>query len=289
MNESAVTAEVVRRCVGEPQARVALCHGLGAGPALWGPLAQLLPDTVETWAFGFPWGAGGDGTWAMQRHSRVWLDRALGLMPAPPDVVVAHSFGANVLLDRLVTDGPVGCRGLVLFSPFYRPAPDRFDWGTLRHYVVDFDDLIRAGIVARRGGPPPAAELLEAMVAKVRDRIGPYGWLRFFDLFTETPFLDLSRVDVPCLVVGGELDTASYPADSAGLAAALPDARLEILPGCGHFGLVDNPVPAAALVLGFLDRLGLTAVPPEAAVAPPGTAVPPETVRLGGRDPQPAT
>jgi pimeloyl-ACP methyl ester carboxylesterase len=149
--------------------------------------------------------------------------------------------------------------------------------------VVDFDDLIRAGIVARRAGPPPAADLLEAMVAKVRDRIGPYGWLRFFDLFTETPFLDLSRVDVPCLVVGGGLDTASYPADSAGLAAALPDARLEILPGCGHFGLVDNPVPAAAMVLDFLDGLGLTAVPPIKA------AVPHDDVRPGGRDPQPAT
>lgn len=256
---SAVTVDVLRRCSGEPAVRMALLHGLGASPALWQPMLRLLPDDVEAWAFGFPWEGGDGGAWAHRHDPKVWLEQALRQAPGVPDVVVAHSFGANVLLDRLVSDGPLGCRGLVLFCPFFRPAPQRFDWATLHHYVVDFGDLIRAGILARRGRQPGDCELLEAMVAKVCDRIGPYSWLRFFDLFTATPFLDLRRVDVPCLVIGGELDTAAYPADCASLAQALPDARLRLLPGCGHFCMVDNPAPAAALVRQFLDELGLPA------------------------------
>ena len=114
--------------------------------------------------------------------------------PAEPDVFLAHSFAANVLLDLLVARGTAGCRGLVLLSPFYRPSPRAFDWATFSHYLNDFDDLIRAGILAQRGAAPDGA-LLDGMVDKVRSRIGPYGWLRFFELFTRTPFLDLSAVD----------------------------------------------------------------------------------------------
>jgi pimeloyl-ACP methyl ester carboxylesterase len=257
-----VSVRVSRRCAGEPTVRLALLHGLGASASLWQPLLTHLPDTVETWTFTLPWDSGDDSSWARERDCHVWLERALAAAPGVPDVLIAHSFAANVVLDRLVTVGPLGTRGLVLFAPFYRPSPDRFDWATLQHYVTDFGDLVRAGIsasVLARGGRPPDPGLLDAMASRVRDRIGPYSWLRFFDLFTRTPFLDISRVDLPCLVVGAERDTASYPTDCASLAAALPAARLAILPGCGHFGVTDQPATAATLLLDFLDQLGLSA------------------------------
>jgi pimeloyl-ACP methyl ester carboxylesterase len=192
----------------------------------------------------------------MERDSRVFLEQAWDVAPGRPDVVVAHSFGANVMLDWVAAQGAVGCRGLVLMSPFYRSDPGMFDWASIRHYVNDFEDLVRAGIVARLNGSRPAPDVLEAMVDKVRDRIGPYGWMRFFDHYTRTPLLDLSTVDVPCLVLGGGNDTAAYPHDVRSLAEALPDAKAHILPGSGHFSMIDNTARVGGLLREFLHRIG---------------------------------
>ncbi|MDG4831695.1 alpha/beta hydrolase [Solwaraspora sp. WMMD1047] len=251
-----VSVDVIREAVGPAAITVGLIHGLGSSTSVWTRLAEALPSPVRVWAYRLPWDATDGSGWATERDSQVWLDRALRLAPQP-DVYLAHSFGANVLLDRLVAAGTANCRGLVLMSPFYRPSPLAFDWATITHYLNDFDDLVRSGIRARRGGPPD--ELLEAMVAKVRERIGPYGWMRFFDLFTRTPFLDLRAVDVPCLVIGGGRDTASYPHDCESLATALPNARLEILPDCGHFTMIDETARVAELVVDFLHQLGCPA------------------------------
>jgi pimeloyl-ACP methyl ester carboxylesterase len=253
-----VTAEQVRVPLGEPAGTLGLVHGLGENSTVWNRLVQRLPEDIAVWNFGLPWDAAGGMQWALEREPRVWLEHALALAPVVPEVLVAHSFGASCLLDHLCRDrcaGPrsAGLRGLMLVSPFYRATPQGFDWGDLRHYVNDFDDLLRHGLEALRGDwAPPAPDLMEAMVEKVRDRIGPYGWLRFFEMFSRTPMLDLDAIDLPTLVIGGERDTASYPADCRSLAQALPRARAEILPRCGHFPMVDHPDRMVALLDDFL-------------------------------------
>jgi len=246
----------VRPAEDSPVIRVALLHGLGSSATVWDPLRAELPSNVESWAFGFPWDSGQGPGWALERDSRVWLERAWEAAPGRPDVVVAHSFGANVMLDWIATQGGAGCRGLMLMSPFYRPDPDLFDWASIKHYLNDFEDLVRAGILARLNGSRPAPDVLEAMIDKVRDRIGPYGWMRFFDHYTRTPLLDLSTVDVPCLVVGGGRDTAAYPHDVRRFAEALPDAVVHILPESAHFSMIDNTAQVGSLLREFLLRIG---------------------------------
>nr|WP_314626985.1 alpha/beta fold hydrolase [uncultured Noviherbaspirillum sp.] len=51
----------------------------------------------------------------------------------------------------------------------------------------------------------------------------------------------LSSVRVPVLVLVGELDEATPPAMSRELVAGLPDARLEVLPGCAHVPQLQEP------------------------------------------------
>jgi pimeloyl-ACP methyl ester carboxylesterase len=246
-----VTACPVREPSGGETMSVGFVHGLGATEAIWNPLIELLPAQVGVCRFGLPWDSAQGYRWALESHSRTWLERAFSLIPEPPDILVAHSFGANVLLDYLCAGGSAGGRGLVLMSPFYRPAPDAFDWAVLSHYVNDFAELLADGIAAQRTGAP-AAERVTAMAEKIRDRIGPYGWLRFFELFSGTPMLNLAAVTAPCLVIGGTDDTASYPDDCQNLACALPDAAVRILPRCGHFTMIEEPRAVATLVVGFL-------------------------------------
>jgi 3-oxoadipate enol-lactonase len=60
---------------------------------------------------------------------------------------------------------------------------------------------------------------------------------------------ELSRVKVPVLVLVGEHDEATPPPMSRELAALLPNARLEVIPGCAH-------VPQLQAPEVFLDVIG---------------------------------
>lgn len=260
-----VTAHQVRRAVREPAARIGFLHGLRENVRCWDQVVALLPDDIDAWVFGLPWdGAQGD-EWALEREPGVWVQRALRLVPDELTVLVAHSFGANVLLDYLDTVGVRDQRGLVLLAPFYRATREVFDWPTITYYLNDFHLFLAGGITVRRTRPL-APDVLQGMSEKVRDRIGAYGWLRFFELFSRTPMLDLAApmldlaaLTLPCVIVGGERDIASFPADCLALAAAMPNATAEILPGCGHHLLIEDPERVTVLIRELVERRGAAA------------------------------
>ncbi len=60
---------------------------------------------------------------------------------------------------------------------------------------------------------------------------------------------DLSRISVPTLVVGGAEDPATPPADARALVAAIPDARLAVVPGAAHLAPVEQPRAVTDLVV----------------------------------------
>jgi pimeloyl-ACP methyl ester carboxylesterase len=66
---------------------------------------------------------------------------------------------------------------------------------------------------------------------------------------------DLARISVPTLVLVGEEDLVTPPADAKALAAAIPNARLEIIAGAGHMAPYENPAAANAVILEFLKGL----------------------------------
>ena len=72
------------------------------------------------------------------------------------------------------------------------------------------------------------------------------GNLRGFDFTRE-----LQRVDAPTLIVVGDHDMVSIPS-AKHLAAALPDAQLQVMPRCGHMMFVDDSAAFNTLVERFL-------------------------------------
>ncbi len=62
----------------------------------------------------------------------------------------------------------------------------------------------------------------------------------------------LGEIAVPTLVIGGEHDSLTPPAMKRELAGRIPDARLEILPGCGHMANMEQPEAFNSVVLDFL-------------------------------------
>ncbi|MFL6025065.1 MAG: alpha/beta fold hydrolase [Marmoricola sp.] len=65
-------------------------------------------------------------------------------------------------------------------------------------------------------------------------------------------FGDLPTLVAPTLVLAGEVDIVVPPENSRILAAAIPGARLELVPGAGHQVFTDQEHVAAGLVIDFL-------------------------------------
>lgn len=67
----------------------------------------------------------------------------------------------------------------------------------------------------------------------------------------------LPAIDVPVLVMVGERDVITPPANSRALAALLPDSTLLQVPAAGHSVLFQAPVASATAISAFLDGVPL--------------------------------
>nr|BCN28627.1 alpha/beta hydrolase [Streptomyces sp. SANK 60404] len=242
--------------------RVLFLHGLAGNDTMWQPAADVLAGDQELWIAQLPWRGQGVAGWGQDPDLGQWVEEALLAVPGGADVVVAHSMASNVLLELLDRSGRAGgdpfarfgIRALVLVAPFYRGSTDAFDWDTISYYLNDFHLILREGIHAQsRGRIAPDTEV--AMAERVREWIGPAGWIRFFDLYLRTPHLQTARITVPCLVLGGATDFAAEPANATALAGALPDARLRVFDGSGHFPMVDEAERFGAELQAFFDSV----------------------------------
>lgn len=65
----------------------------------------------------------------------------------------------------------------------------------------------------------------------------------------------LSQIKVPTLVIAGEEDRVTPPQESEILAKGISDSTLALIPGAGHFSMLENPVAFNRILRRFLDGL----------------------------------
>lgn len=65
----------------------------------------------------------------------------------------------------------------------------------------------------------------------------------------------VSALRLPALVIVGEEDELTPVADSRRMAEAIPEARLEIVPGAGHLANLERPEPFNAALGAFLNSI----------------------------------
>lgn len=272
--ETAVDAAaplVLRRAGGAAggRCRMLLLHGLGNSATAWDGFVAEHRGVDEIWSADLPWRGDGQAAWCYHHDPTDWIAEAIERTPAPVDVVVAHSFSANTVLRWL--DGEFGRgtdpfagarraspRGLVLVSPFFKHSPEDFDWASLTDSVEGFHRLVADGIEAHvraTTGRRLSGKLGRDLARARCESVGPYTWARFFSTYLATPWLRTRLISLPCLVVAGADDVSSTPAEAAALASRLPDATLRVLPGCGHFPMVEEPARFAAVIDEFVAAL----------------------------------
>jgi pimeloyl-ACP methyl ester carboxylesterase len=71
--------------------------------------------------------------------------------------------------------------------------------------------------------------------------------------------VEVERIDVPALVVHGDLDAVVPVSNGRLLAARMPQAELVVLPGRGHAPMLEEPEAFGELVCEFLDRVDRSA------------------------------
>lgn len=257
---------VVRRLRGgaDPDPlRVLLLHGLCGSAAIWDPFVRLADTGCELWAADLPWRGTGVAGWP-DRPVEEWLEQAVADLPGGVDVLMAHSFGSSAVLRWLdrQTPAPDGrflvggrpLRGLVLVSPLYRADPADFDWESIAYYVAEFDGIVADGL-RMGGGRALPAERLRAVARRVRDLVGPYGWVRFFETYLRMPEVRGARLAMPVLVVSGGLDAVAFPTDAHALGEALPSAAVHVLPDSRHYPMITAAETFAGLANTFLRTL----------------------------------
>jgi 3-oxoadipate enol-lactonase len=186
-----------------------------------------------------------------------WAPRVLGLFEG--DLVPVGSSMGGYLAFELWRQAPQRMRALVLAGT--RATPDSAEQREAR------DDSIR--LLGEAGREPFWEELAPRLFAPDADAavVDRAHRIAFGQPITGLVTVQetirdrvdsrptLASIDVPVLVLVGEEDRLTPPADSEAMVAALPDARLSRIAGAGHLAPLERPDEVAELIVGFLQEV----------------------------------
>jgi 3-oxoadipate enol-lactonase len=217
-----------------------LLHGLGTGPSGWLPQVQAFSAGREVLTPSFR----GAGPFSFDAASQQLADE---LWDRGPVDVCGLSLGALVGL-RFAADRPEQVARLAVCAGFLR-LPRRFR--AFQAVAAGMVRLLPAGSVRKS----LVSQVPEAYRAEALESIGDLTSREAARLMVDGARFDLSGraqdVAMPVLVLCGERDRINLSL-SRTLAAALPDARLAVVPGAGHVANLDNPDAFNRLLREFL-------------------------------------
>lgn len=253
-----------RESGGKGSPALVLLHGIGSTSAGWRLQYAPLGAHCRVIAWDAP-GYGGSRPLAGEAPTVEAYARALaGLLDAlgvEQAIVGTNSWGTptGVAFARLypkrvralVLGGPAAGWGAAPKEERERRAAARIErvtaLGMARMREEDAPDLV---------APGTRAEVLEWI--RNADGLHPAGYAQAARMLAAADVpRDIAAVRCPVRVVSGELDTRTPPAENAKkIAAAAPNATLQMVPGCGHLPHLEHPEVFNAAVLQVLRSLG---------------------------------
>ena len=227
-------------------------HGMCQSSVFWEPTLADLPTGVRGFAVDLP-GFGGSndvpGPYTIQGHAE-----AVGDFVQAHDlsnvVLVGNSMG-GIVCQQVAVGRPTWLAKLVLVSSGPN-VPDPA--GALAAADAEADApwnrttaeaYVRHFFVRQPTDPTPYVEA--ALQANRETRLGTRRSSAVTDLRG-----DLGRINVPTLIVQGELDTGRTPAVGAEMARLIPNAELQVIIGVGHTPMLEDAATFQDVLHPFL-------------------------------------
>ena len=256
---------------GGPHEPAVLVHGLGGNALNWVDLADQLSDRLDCVALDLPgFGATGpldSGSYSIATHTDVVVATIEALFPGQTVHLFGNSMGGAVSV-QVAARHPDLVRTLTLISPAlpdYRPRStniqvpvmalprvgprlfDRFQQVGARRRVQATFELCFAD--PRRVHPQRRAE---AEAEAVRRDSLPYigaaftgsaqGLIAtFLDRGRERPWALTRRITAPTLLIYGRQDKLVNARAAHRATEAFPNARVMVIPDCGHVAMMEHP------------------------------------------------
>ena len=253
-----------------------LLHGTGGATHSWRALAPLLAQHFRVVAPDLP----GHGFTTARRAPDLSLPgmansiaALIGRLGPKPEVVVGHSAGAAILA-RLCLDGAISPRLFVSLNGAFLPfeglagmtfpvlakmlflnpfAPRLFAWAADHTAVANL--LLGTGSKIE----PRGVELYTRLMRNPGHCAGALAMMANWNL--ETLAGDLKHLAVPTVFIVGNMDKAVPPGNAPKVAALVPQASVERLPGLGHLAHEENPELVARLIVAHAVQAGVIAAP----------------------------
>jgi pimeloyl-ACP methyl ester carboxylesterase len=232
--------------------RLLILHRDSGHPG-WIPFYERLSEDFEVIAVQLPGFSDPQDRpeWAMSvRDIAVLMNWMCSELPSAPTALVGLGFGGWVAAE-MASMAPHRFARLVLVSPMgVRPegAP------ILDQALLTHEEYVRAAFhdqhaFARAFGEvPPLDRLVSWDIA--REMTFRIAW-RPYMYSDSLPYL-LGAIRIPTMVVWGSEDRVVDPRAASVFASAIPAARLELLPDCGHFVELEQEERLASLLSSFL-------------------------------------
>lgn len=235
-----------------------LLHAFPVGVCLWEPQLDAWPD----WRVLAPALPGFDGSTPLDEPSTdAYARQVIGFLSAlnvPRAVCAGLSMGGYILF-ALLRARPELVKGLILADT--RSGADTEDGRAGRQRMRD--TLAKDGVEAvgrevipkllgdttRRDRPAVAARVQALIAAQL-----PAGVDAAIRVLMTRPDAapQLAAIEVPTLIVVGEEDVLTPPAEAERLHAAIQGSTLARLPGAGHLSSLETPGAFNAVVAKFL-------------------------------------
>jgi pimeloyl-ACP methyl ester carboxylesterase len=228
-----------------------LLHGWGGEGASLHPLAAHLAQRFRTITPDLPgfggtapppgdWGVPDYAAWTLQLLGKLGVDRALFL---------GHSFGGRIAIFLAATQPSIVDRLILVDSAGIRPERT-----TTRQ---------AATAISKAGRAASAVPLVGGLAERLRGRwhraVGAEdyanaGPLRgtFVRIVNQDLREMLPRIGAPTLLLWGAEDDSTPVSDAHLMEQLIPDARLTVFPGAGHFSYLERTAETCAAIDAFL-------------------------------------
>ncbi|MBW2636671.1 MAG: alpha/beta hydrolase [Deltaproteobacteria bacterium] len=226
-------------------------HGSGGDHAVWDGQFDAMEKDFNMAALDLPGHglSGGGGEEDVYRYVE-WVRKAVEVLSMKDPVVVGHSLGAAVSL-ALALSSPGLLSGIVLAGGGARMPVSQMVFDGIRDNFQAFVE-ISPDFAVHRENHENVKVLLQESFSRTRPEVfsGDFTACSGFEIEGR-----LGDIILPTLIVCGDKDMMMPPKFSEALHEKIEGARLEMIPLCGHFPMLEKSAAFTALIREFIETV----------------------------------